>query len=60
VTDSPANLTYTRDGNQWRCTRPDFKNLQESPAGFGDTKDDARKALEMDGKKFEQKNKQGV
>jgi len=25
------------DGNQWCATRKDFTNLQESPAGFGDT-----------------------
>jgi hypothetical protein len=26
-----------RDGNKWCATRKDFKDLQESPAGFGDT-----------------------
>lgn len=26
-----------RDGNQWCATRADFENLQESPAGFGET-----------------------
>jgi len=26
-----------KDGNQWCATRKDFINLQESPAGFGDT-----------------------
>lgn len=25
------------DGNQWCATTPEFVNLQESPAGFGDT-----------------------
>lgn len=25
------------DGNQWCATREDFENLQESPAGYGDT-----------------------
>jgi hypothetical protein len=25
------------DGNAWCATRHDFVNLQESPAGFGDT-----------------------
>jgi hypothetical protein len=30
------------DGNAWCATRKDFENLQESPAGFGDT---AREAL---------------
>ncbi len=28
----------TLDGNSWCATRKDFTNLQESPAGFGDTK----------------------
>ena len=26
------------DGNAWCATNPDFDNLQESPAGFGDSK----------------------
>ncbi|MDY6957996.1 MAG: hypothetical protein SVK08_02450 [Halobacteriota archaeon] len=26
-----------KDGDQWCATRGDFKNLQQSPAGFGDT-----------------------
>ncbi len=30
------------DGGSWCATRADFENLQESPAGFGDT---AREAL---------------
>ena len=30
-----ANLQM--DGNSWCATRGDFVNLQESPAGFGDT-----------------------
>lgn len=34
------------NGNQHCATRPDFVNLQESPAGFGDTKEDAIKDLE--------------
>lgn len=30
-----------RDGDQWCATSSDFVNLQESPAGFGDTADAA-------------------
>lgn len=29
------------DGNKWCATNPDFINLQESPAGFGDTPEEA-------------------
>jgi hypothetical protein len=34
-----------KDGNAWVAVHPDFQNLQESPAGFGDTPEEARKAL---------------
>lgn len=33
------------DGNAWCAVRPDFINLQESPAGFGTTPAEARIAL---------------
>lgn len=33
------------DGNQWCATRIDFENVQESPAGFGNTALDAMAAL---------------
>jgi len=33
------------DGNSWVAVYPDFKNLQESPAGFGDSAEEARKNL---------------
>ena len=33
------------DGNSWVAVYPDFINLQESPAGFGDTAEEARKNL---------------
>lgn len=33
------------DGNAWCATRNDFENLQESPAGFGDTAREALTAL---------------
>ena len=31
-------VTIQRDGNAWCATPPWFENLQESPAGFGETK----------------------
>ena len=34
------------DGNAWCAVKPDFINLQESPAGFGDTPDGAIAELE--------------
>ena len=34
------------DGNSWCAVCADFVNLQESDAGFGDTPEQARKALE--------------
>lgn len=34
-------LCFFKDGDQWCCVNADFKNLQESPAGFGDTFGDA-------------------
>jgi len=37
-----------RDGDQWCAVYPDFVNLQESLAGFGDTPAAARKALLRD------------
>jgi hypothetical protein len=38
-------ITLQMDGNQWCATGPKFSNLQESPAGFGDTKRQAMSAL---------------
>jgi hypothetical protein len=40
----PSVRTFV-DGNAWCAVRPDFTNLQESPAGFGATRDDAITAL---------------
>jgi hypothetical protein len=40
----PASRVF-RDGDAWCAVGPDFTNLQESPAGFGPTPEDARKAL---------------
>jgi hypothetical protein len=38
----PVNaFCFFRDGDQWCCVWGDFKNLQESPAGFGETQDEA-------------------
>lgn len=34
-----------KDGNQWCAVMPDFINLQESPAGFGNTQLEARSDL---------------
>jgi hypothetical protein len=34
-----------QDGNAWCAVWPDFENRQESPAGFGDTPQQARAAL---------------
>lgn len=33
------------DGNSWCAVKSDFINLQESPAGFGDTPEEARANL---------------
>lgn len=42
----PASaVCYFKDGDQWCCVHADFVNLQESPAGFGDTMDAALAAL---------------
>lgn len=37
-----------RDGDKWCATGPGFENLQESPAGFGDTKLEAMAGLAKD------------
>lgn len=41
-------IALTLDGNAWCATGPGFTNLQESPAGFGETKIDAIAALAKD------------
>ncbi|KKL19505.1 hypothetical protein LCGC14_2464790 [marine sediment metagenome] len=33
------------DGNKWCAVKPDFVDLMESPAGFGDTREEAIKEL---------------
>ena len=40
------NVRTFMDGNQWCAVYPDFIDLQNSPAGFGDTKEAAKAALE--------------
>jgi hypothetical protein len=30
-------MTFQMDGDKWMCTPPDFVDLQQSCAGFGDT-----------------------
>lgn len=39
-------LCFFMDGNAWCCVFGDFINLQESPAGFGETFDEAIADLE--------------
>ena len=34
-------ICFFRDGDNWCCVLGDFINLQESPAGFGDTFNEA-------------------
>lgn len=46
--DPPEEYEVFLDGDQWCAVRPDFINLQESPSGFGDTKDKAIAALIAD------------
>lgn len=40
-----VGVKLSKDGNSWCATRGDFINLQESPAGFGDTALEAMAAL---------------
>jgi hypothetical protein len=37
-----------KDGNAWCAVQLDFINLQESPIGFGETPEEARKNLELE------------
>lgn len=36
------NTRVYKDGDMWCAVKPDFVNLQESPAGFGKTPQEAR------------------
>lgn len=40
------DINYQIDGNMWMATRPDFINVQESLAGFGETQELAKLDLE--------------
>jgi len=40
----PTVRTF-KDGDSWCAVKPGFINLEVSPAGFGDTREDAVKAL---------------
>lgn len=40
-----SNYNLFMDGDMWCATLPNFKNIQESPAGFGITPDKATIAL---------------
>jgi hypothetical protein len=42
-----AEYTIKKDGGSWCATSDTFINLQESPAGFGDTPVNALRALLM-------------
>ncbi len=39
-------LCFFKDGDKWCCVNGDFVNLQESPAGFGETFDGALEMLQ--------------
>lgn len=41
-------VCFFRDGNQWCCVYGDFLDLQHSPAGFGDTFEEALNALQKE------------
>ena len=43
--EHPEGVTLQKDGDSWVATGEGFTNLQESPAGFGDTKDEAIREL---------------
>jgi len=43
--DEENECMYFMEGNMWCAVRFDFTDLQESCAGFGETKEDALKAL---------------
>lgn len=49
----PAHaVCFYKDGNMWCCVNGDFKNLQESPAGFGASFDEALNDLARERTKF--------
>lgn len=46
-----ADVNFVMDGDMWRATRHDFVDLQESPAGFGETQELALLDLEHEEQK---------
>ena len=38
-------INVVEDGDKWSARYEDFENLQESPAGFGETRGEAIKEL---------------
>ena len=44
-THGGPNIRVFKDGNQWCAVHPDFVDLQNDPAGFGNTREEAIKAL---------------
>lgn len=45
-------ICFFHDGNKICCTFGDFENLQESPAGFGDTHEEAFADLQQEWEKY--------
>lgn len=48
-------ICYFLDGNKWCCVFGDFENLQESPAGFGDTQEQAFEDLKKNWDKWKKR-----
>jgi len=42
------DIVYFADGNMWCAVRPEFTDLMESPAGFGETQELARLELKRE------------
>ncbi len=41
-----SSICFFKDGDHWCCVNGDFINLQESPAGFGKTFEEAFTAFQ--------------
>ena len=50
-----ASISFFMDGNKICCVNGKFKNIQESPAGFGDTFDEAFEDLKKEMRKQAEK-----
>ena len=48
IAPNNSNIRVFMDGNAFCATHLDFVNLQESPAGFGDTREEAIANLQKD------------